>query len=339
MILITGATGLVGTHLLAQLLEKTSSSMLKPIYRTSEKKTYCLKIIGEVYGKDTLKKAEQCAWTKGDIMNIPLMTDAFKDVSYVYNCAGFISNSPSDRRKLRKINIEGVENMVNLAIDFGIKKFLHVSSIASLGKPMKGKLITENNFKESLQNGSFYSLSKFGGEMQVWRGSQEGLNVVIVNPGVILGEGFYSSGSGKLFHEANKNFPFYLTKTTGFTDVKYLSKIMVLLMNDDVISERYIIINENRDFGEIQQNIAAQLGKKRPFIKLSKWMLYGLWFADLLTSFFRKRLLTRDVVEGLLKSSYYDNTKLKKRFQLENNSIDTSINRIAQHFIKTMNKS
>lgn len=339
MILITGATGLVGTHLLAELLENTSSSQLKPIYRSSEKKAYCLQLIGEVYGEEILERAKQCIWTKGDVTNIPLMTDAFKDVTYVYHCAGFISNSPSDRRMLRKINVEGTDNMVNLSIDFGVKKFLHVSSIATLGKPKQGKLTTESNYKESLQNASFYSLSKFGGEMEVWRASQEGLATVIVNPGVIIGEGFYTSGSGKIVYEASKNIPFYLPKITGFTDVKYLAKVMIALMSEAVTTERFIVVNENKDFGEVQQKIAKLLGKRVPFIRLKKWMLYSLWFAELLTSFFRKRQLTRDVVEGLLDSSFYDNTKVNEQLELQNSSIEDCIVRVCEHFLNTTQES
>lgn len=332
MILITGATGLVGTHLLAKLLEEYSSSDLKPLYRTESKKKYSLQVISEVYGASVAEKAKQCQWTMADVLDIPQLTDAFEKVTLVYHCAGFISNSPSDRRMIRKINTEGTENMVNLAIDFGVKKFLHVSSIATLGKPKEGIITSENNYKESLQNASFYSLSKFGGEMEVWRASQEGLSIVIVNPGVILGEGFYTTGSGKIFHEANKNIPFYLPKTTGFTDVRFLAQVMFLLMKSDISSERFIVVNENKDFGEVQKLIAKALGKRPPSIRLQKWMLYLMWFAELLTSFFRKRQLTRDVVEGVLESSWYENTKLNTALKTENSSIEASVNRVVAHY-------
>lgn len=332
MILISGATGLVGTHLLAKLLEEYSSCDLKPIYRSESKKNYSLQIIAEVYGSSVSEKAKQCQWVIADVLDIPQMIEAYDKVTQVYHCAGFISNSPSDRRMLRKINTEGTENMVNLAIDFGVEKFLHVSSIATLGKPKEGNITTENNYKESLQNASFYSLSKFGGEMEVWRASQEGLKVIIVNPGVILGEGFYTSGSGKIFHEANKNIPFYLPKTTGFTDVRFLAKVMLLLMKSDFSSERFIVVNENRDFGEVQKLIAKALGKRPPNIRLQKWMLYLMWFAELLTSFFRKRQLTRDVVEGVLESSNYDIAKLNNALEIENTSIEVAVNRVAKHY-------
>ena len=335
MILITGATGLIGTHLLAKLLEQNSSEDLKPVYRREHKKNYSLQIINDVYGAKVFEKAKQCNWVIADVLDIPQLTDAFEGVTHVYHCAGFISNSPSDRQMIRKINTEGTENMVNLAIDFGIEKFLHVSSIATLGKPKEGIITSENNYKESLQNASFYSLSKFGGEMEVWRASQEGLTIVIVNPGVVLGEGFYASGSGKIFNEAYKNIPFYLPKTTGFTDVKFLAEVMFMLMKSNLSSERFIVINENKDFSQIQKQIATKLGKKPPFIQLQKWMLYLMWFAELLTSFFRKRQLTRDVVEGVLESSIYENSKLSEALGIDTPPIEMTIQRVAKHYLST----
>lgn len=339
MILITGATGLVGTHLLATLLEEYPFSKLKPIYRSEHKKLCSLQLIKEIYGSVIFESAKQCKWTIGDILDIPKMTDAFEGITHVFHCAGFISNCPSDKRLLRKINTEGTQNMVDLALNFGIEKFLHVSSIATLGKPKEGCIVSEKNYKESLQNASFYSLSKFGGEMEVWRASQEGLNIVIVNPGVILGEGFYKTGSGKMISEAYNNIPFYLPKTTGFTDVQFLTKVMQLLMKSNFLSERFIVVNENKDFGEVQCLIAKKLGKRPPYIRLRKWMLYFLWCVELVTVFFRKRQLSRDVIEGLLESSYYQSTKLASCLNLDSLSVEETVIRVTKHFLTTKNNS
>ena len=336
MILITGSTGLVGTHLLAKLLAVKPPEILRPLFRDEQKKAYSLLIIKQVYGEEMYQKATLCEWEKGDILDLPRMSDLFEGVSYVYHCAGFISNSPSDRSLLRKINVEGTKNIVNLALDFKVKKLLHVSSIATLGKPKSGNHINENHHKESLQNISYYSLAKYGAEMEVWRASQEGLPMVIVNPGVILGEGFYTSGSGRIFEQAYNNLPFYLPKVTGFTSVRNLSNAMHELMESEIVNDRFIVVDANENFGKVQKQIAKALNKKIPKFKLQKWLLHLFWLIELVLSPFRKRNLTWDVIDGMLVSKVYETTKIKNKIGFREEDIPIHIEEISKHYLQNV---
>jgi len=194
MILITGATGLVGSHLMAKLL--ISGKAVRAIYRTEEKRLSVKKIIGYYSDKpDALFNTIN--WVKADIINIPELSVAFEDISEVYHCAAVISFDESKAKHIRKVNIEGTVNIVNLCLAYEIKKLCYTSSIAALGITENGASITEETHWNPEEQNNIYAITKFGAELEVWRASQEGLNTVIVNPGVILGSGFWDDGSGR----------------------------------------------------------------------------------------------------------------------------------------------
>jgi nucleoside-diphosphate-sugar epimerase len=210
MNLLSGATGLVGAHLLAQLI--LNKEQTRALYRTKAKQDQAISTILK-YGITPLEVDQFVEWFQGDILDIPRLEEAFLDVTHVYHCAGLISNSPSEYKRMRKINIEGTSNMVNLAIDFSILKFCHVSSISTLGKTLGDEFVTEETVLTEDLKHSTYEISKYGAEMEVWRGSQEGLDVVIVNPGIILGDGFLSRGVGFCFLRLKMDLSFILKKS------------------------------------------------------------------------------------------------------------------------------
>jgi len=315
MNLLTGATGLVGAHLLAQLIlnkEKT-----RALFRTENKKNQAISVILK-YDITSQQIEDTVEWFQCDILDIPKLESAFGSVTHVYHCAGFISNSPSDYKMMRKVNIEGTANVVNLSIDFPIQKFCHVSSIAALGKPNVGDEVTEETtIAEDQKKPSAYEISKYGAEMEVWRASQEGLSVVIVNPGIILGDGFYDSGSGTLLAKLKNGLKIYPPKITGFVGVYDVSKIMVQLMNSPVVNQRYILVSENLSFKEVGESFARLYNKSTPKTRLKPWMLYIAWFFEVLRSFFTsyKRQLTLEVIPSLFKDSFYSSDKIKKELQ------------------------
>ncbi len=206
MILVTGGTGLVGAHLLLHLLENGEQN-LRAIYR-KENQIQKTKSLFELYKKGNL--FQQIEWFQADIIDIPSLEIAFQNVDYVYHCAAKISFNPSEEEELRKVNIEGTANIVNFCIDKKVKKLCHVSSIATLGDLGQNEtIITEATEWNPEVLHSDYAISKYGGEMEVWRGHQEGLNVVIVNPGVIFGPGFWNQGSGAFFTSIKKGIKFF----------------------------------------------------------------------------------------------------------------------------------
>ena len=225
MILVTGGTGLVGAHLLYHLIKDNET--IRAIYRSEERIEVVKKIFS--YYTDDASLISKIEWFKADITDIPAMIPAFVGVEKVYHCAAFISFNPKDYKEMRKVNIHGTAIIVNLSIDAKIKKLCFVGSIAAVGDALNGQLITEENEWNKELDNSGYSITKFGAEMEVWRASQEEVEVVIVNPGIILGSGFWTSGSGKLFSQVYKGFKYYTEGITGFVGVKDVVKSMILL--------------------------------------------------------------------------------------------------------------
>ena len=158
----------------------------------------------------------------------------------MYHCAAFISFDTNDYFALRKINIEGTANLVNLCLANNIEKLCYVSSIATIGNSIKNELITEDTHWNPEEDQSVYAITKYGAEMEVWRGTQEGLIVIVVNPGIIIGAGFWRSGSGSLITRIYKGISHYTTGVVGFVDVLDVVMPLIQFMESDIKNERYI---------------------------------------------------------------------------------------------------
>ena len=309
MILVTGATGLVGSHLLVQLLQENEE--VKALFR-SEKQIEKVKNVFAFYNQTAL--FDKIQWVKGDITDIPSLEIAFENITHVYHCAALISFDPSDEDELRKINIEGTANVVNCCIDFGIKKLCHVSSIAALGNPKEYETtITEETEWNPEELHSDYAITKYGAEMEVWRGHQEGLEVVIVNPGVIFGYGFPKKGSDVIIQSVKKGLSFYTNGNIGIVAVEDVTKCMIQLMKSSINGERYTLVGENISAKVLLDFIAEELKLKKPTIEASKWMTSFAWRMDWLISKLlnRKRKLTRSTANASHIATTFDTSKIE----------------------------
>ena len=334
MILVTGGTGLVGAHLLAKLA--ATQEKIRAIFRSEEKKAIAKKILSYYYAEETEGYFSKIEWIKADIADISALTDAFQGITKVYHCAGLVSFDASDEEMLRKINVEGTANVVNLSISSKIEKLCHVSSIAALGKQPVGKSIDEESNFEFGKSHSWYAITKFEAEMEVWRGSQEGLDVVIVNPGIIIGPGIWHSGSGLLFQKIWEGWKYHFPKKTGFVAVEDVAEIMPQLMRNSVKNERFVLVSENVSFETILKNIAVALKKPVPSIALKPWMLTFGWIFQWMGAilFGTKQQIARTAHRDLFETSIYDSSKIKKLFSFNFRSIENSIEKTAAIFLK-----
>ncbi len=310
MILVTGATGLVGSHLLVKLLQKNEE--VKALFR-SEKQIEKVKNVFAFHHQTAL--FDKINWVKGDITDIPSLEIAFENVTHVYHCAALISFNPNDEEKLRKSNIEGTANVVNCCIDFGVKKLCHVSSIAALGDTKEHEIIIteETEWNPEKLHGD-YAITKFGAEMEVWRGFQEGLEVVIVNPGVIFGYGFPKQGSDAIIQSVKNGLSFYTKGNIGIVAVEDVTKCMIQLMKSSINGERYTLVGENVTTKILLDFISEELKVKKPSIEASKWMTSIAWRMDWLISKLlnRKRKLARSTATSSHSTTTFDTSKIKK---------------------------
>ena len=312
MILVTGATGLVGFHLLLELTKEGKA--VRAIYRNAAKKEHVYNLFAT---QGLTASFEKIDWVEADILDIPKLEEAFQGITQVYHCAALISFDPKDENALYQTNIIGTANVVNLCLAHDVEKLCHVSSIATLGAGNTANwCVTEETERNMELIHSDYSITKYGAELEVWRGQQEGLNVVVVNPGVIFGDGFYTSGSSLFFTKIKKGISFYTQGTVGIVAVEDVVKSMLAAMNSNSTGERFIVVAENWTYKELFDTLATALQVKKPTIEAKPWLTSLLWKVDwfLGTFFGKKRLLTHATALALHDKSYLDSGKLQATF-------------------------
>lgn len=313
MILVTGGTGLVGAHLLLHLIENGEN--VRAIYRT-QKNIEKTKSVFDFYKKTAL--FEKINWLEADILDVPSLENAFIEITEVYHCAALISFNPKDEERLRKTNIEGTANIVNFSIAKEVEKFCYMSSIAALGDIASHEThITEETDWNPEKPHSDYAISKYGAEMEVWRGQQEGLNVIIANPGVILGPpqlaSIFEQGSSEIYKKVANGLSFYTLGNTGFISIDDVVKTTFQLMKSDIKNERFTLIAENIVFRDILNTMADTLKVKRPHIHAKPFFMNLLWISDFVFSnlFFRKRSITKATAKASYSTNLYSNEKIK----------------------------
>ena len=329
MILVTGGTGLVGSHLIYQLT--LENNVIRATHR-ADSDIERVKLLFKFYSKDYNQLFKKIEWIEADLNNLSQLQDAFKDISFVYHCAAYISFDPSSYETLRRVNIRGTANIVNLCIKNKIKKLCHVSSVATLGYNIKE--IDENNYWDGNKHKSAYAISKYGAEMEVWRGVQEGVKSVIINPGVIIGPGFSKSAFGTIIKMVTNKKRFHTCGKTGYVDVRDISNIMIRLMNSKIENERYILVNKNLSYKKVIDMVSSNLGLKNKSTFVSKSKLKIALVFDLVSSkFFNKdRKLSKALCKTLTRNFNYSSKKIKKSLNFEFTSILETFEKSCQFY-------
>lgn len=319
MILVTGGTGLVGSHLLWHLLQKGFN--IRAIHRPGSDTEHVKAVFGYYNDhaatpleNDPEKLFSKIEWFPADILDPFSISDAMRGIRKVYHCAAIVSFDPSERKKLINNNIDSTANIVNMCLEHQVEKLCHVSSVSALGHRYDGLPVTEHdNWKPSKRRNG-YSISKFHSEMEVWRGIAEGLNAVIVNPSVILGPGNWKRGSAAFFTRIQKGLKYYTQGMTGFVDVRDVCLCMTELMELDISQERFIINGENLYYRDLFSMIADALGKPRPAVHASEILVEAGWRLEWLRSklTFSKPVLTRETARSGRSINRYSNTRIKK---------------------------
>ena len=333
MILVTGGTGLVGSHLLYKLV--SDNKKVRAIYRNEQKLKHTKNVFA-CYTNDFETLFNAIDWVKADILDITELDIAFKNITYVYHCAAFVSFEPNKYKQLRKINIEGTANIVNCCLSHNIKKLCYVSSIATLGKELHDGFITEASIWNPEDDNNVYAITKYGAEMEVWRATQEGLNAVIVNPGVIIGAGIWNYGTGSLFKKAKKGFKYFTSGTIGLVGIEDVVSAMIALTNSDNINNRYVLVAENWTYKQFLQTLSESVKSKKPEKLASSKMLYFAWKLDWINHKItgKRRLLTKHIAKSLTTETYYSSSKILKELEFNFHPLDETIKKVANLYLK-----
>jgi len=309
MILVTGATGLVGSRLLYELVSKGRQ------VRALKRKNSSMKVVDMVFtaftGHGPLPG--DIEWVEGDTLDIYSLEEAMRGVTDVYHCAAVVSFDPRQAKTMMTINVEGTANVVNAAISKNVRKLCHVSSIAALGRPSLIGMTDENSRLVFSGKTTPYAVSKYESEREVWRGIAEGLKAVIVNPSVIVGTGDPAKESGKLIDSIHRIPAFYTNGVNGFIGVGDVAKAMILLMDSEVSDERFVLNAENLSYREIFNMIAESFGKHKPWIRLPSFILALAWSAERVRSLLwhTSPLITQSMVSKSAEKNYYSGEKIK----------------------------
>lgn len=313
MILVTGGTGLVGTHLLFDLCK--SGKKVRALKR-STRNTSQVKKVFSYYTNQADELIKNIEWVDADLLDVYSLMEVMDGVSEVYHCAAMVSFEPKHEHEMMRTNIEGTENMVNAAIEKNIKKFIHVSSIATIGRTKNDELCTEEMFWKSSPENSNYAISKYAAEREVWRAAEEGLNVVIVNPSVIIGPGNWQQSSSNMFAKAYNGIKFYTNGWNGFVDVRDVTALMTRLMDSEIINERYILNSENVSFRNFFDSIHEAFSRPKSSIKAGKLLSGFAWREEKLRHLITgaSPLITKETARSAHRRSFFSNNKILSSF-------------------------
>ncbi len=320
MILIPGASGLVGLHLLQSISH--SGNKIIALYHSQIPPLL----------ENTVE--QNIIWKQCDITDMTALESCFEKITHVYHCAAMVSYDPRLKEEMMNVNVNGTQNVVNLCLDKNIEKLVFISSIATLSQAEDGLLITEKSPWDESEKHSAYSLSKYYAEMEVWRGAAEGLTVAIVNPGIILGEGNHTKSSTNLFQLIYNEFPYYTNGVTAWVDVKDVVKAAILLMKSTIQQERFIVSAGNFSYKEIFTWMANAMGKKPPHKAASKFWSEVVWRISYLKSKLSGKVatLTKETARTAHKIQKFDNQKfLKAMPDFEYSNIQETINRVGNY--------
>ena len=320
MILVTGGSGLLGSCLINQLLK--NNEKVKAIYNNTP--------LTNLPSPNLV--TEQC-----DILDVYALEDAMQNITEVYHCAGLVSFNPKDEKKIFSINVDGTANVVNAALNAGVNKLVHVSSVAALGRIRPGQLINEKMEWTPETSNSQYGHSKYLGEMEVWRGVAEGLNAVAINPSIILGAGNWNEGSTKIFKSVYDEFPWYTEGISGFVDVEDVAAAMRALMKSDITAEKFIVSADNISYQHLFSIIAKAFNKKVPSKKVTTFLAALTWRLEAIKSKFNgtSPLLTKETAHTAMTKVEYDNSKLLRALpQFNYQPIEKSIETICKALLQ-----
>ncbi|MCU7547673.1 SDR family NAD(P)-dependent oxidoreductase [Chitinophagaceae bacterium LB-8] len=325
-ILVTGGTGFLGAYVLKNLVEKGFS--VRAIKRTSKHPFYIPRSI-----------MEKVEWVEGDVLDVVALDDAMQGIDSVIHSAAVVSFGKANRHEMYQVNIEGTANVVNIALENNIKRLVHVSSVAALGRTPKSELVSEDKKWEENKSNTHYAISKHKAELEIWRGISEGLGGVIINPSTILGFGDWHQSSCAIFKNAYKEFSWFTAGVNGFVGVEDVAEAAVQLLLSDITEKRFIVNTENISFQHLFNMIAEGFGKRKPYRQATYKMGEIAWRLEALKSLFtgQKPLLTAETAKVAHSHTRFNNSALLKALpQFSYTPLETVISDACKKYMEAL---
>jgi len=332
MIFITGGTGLLGSHVLVELLKRGKS--VRAMYRKKERIHQVENVFKHFFGTEATAYFSKIEWIEGDLLDVSTLDKGIKGCDTIYHCAALVSFKKRDFKRLMKINKEGTANVVNCSLSHNVERICYVSSTAAIGLSETKAVNDENNKWVKSSDNSNYAISKYSAENEIWRAKEEGLETVIINPSVILGVGDWNESSLTLFKAIKKGLKFFTPGANAFVDARDVAHILCELDERDIINDRFLVIGENLAFKELFELIADEFNVKRPSIKVKSWMAAIAWRIEGILHFFfgKTQTITRETSKSAMRVTKFSNEKIKKALNYEFVSIEMSVKHTVKYF-------
>jgi dihydroflavonol-4-reductase len=333
MILITGATGLIGAHLLYRLLS-VGNQRVRIVVRNRNRLAGIHKVFG-YYGADGNELLSNVEIMEGDLLDMATVVSALAGVSKVYHCAAIVSFHPSERERIIRENIALTAMLVDGCLLSGVKKLVHVSSTSATGRAKGGAWITEELEWRYSGAQSGYAVSKFESEREVWRAVAEGLSVVIVNPAMVLGPGNWGESSTALITKCYSGLKFYTEGVNAYVDVRDVAEVMVQLMECEIEGERFILASGNITFRQFFSSVCLALGRPEPSFRAKRWMGELVWRLERIRSLVTGQppLLTRETARTALAKQYYSSAKIEDALGFTFRPLEETISWTCEHYL------
>jgi len=314
MVFVTGATGILGRVIVLELLKKGRNvrAAKRPASNINDvKHSY------RFYTENPDEFFNKIDWVDVDFDDIHSLQDALRGVNEVYHCAAKVGFNPKDDKEIYHTNIKGTENLLFACEGSGVQKFLHVSSIAVLDLFNENGELDETSDFNPKDEHSAYAISKHLSEMEVWRASAEGLNTIIVNPGMIIGSGNWGRSSGEIFPTFEKT-GFTFSGGTSYADVRDVAGVSIELMERNIFGERFIIISENEKYTELARQIRPKLGLKEAKVLTKSLLNAGRW-ANILLGWLIPplRMITKSNIDAISSLNIVSNKKIRDRIDYQ----------------------
>jgi dihydroflavonol-4-reductase len=326
LVLVTGGTGFIGSYIIKNLI--TKGYTVRAIRRSNKVPFYI--------PSGLLEKVE---WMEGNVLDFVSLNDAMQNVDAVIHSAAIVSFDKKERREMYQVNVEGTANVINAAVDNDVKRLLHISSVAALGRSVKEETVSEQKKWEEQKNNTHYARTKHHSELQVWRGFAEGLDGVIINPSTVLGYGDWHQSSCAIFKNAYREFPWYTKGVNGFVGVEDVAEAAVELLVSGITQRKFIVNAENLSFQQLFNTIADGFGKKRPSKNASQSLGEIAWRVEKLKEIItgKRALLTRETARIAHSKTSFDSAALLQALpQFQFTPLDSVIKQACENYMHAL---
>ena len=331
MIFVTGGTGFVGAHLLRHLVSRQEKVLA---LKRPQSNTEYTKRVFQTYPDDPSGLFRQVEWVDGDVLDYEGLLEATRQAEAIYHAAAHVSFDPAQQRTMLETNIRGTANLVNVALENGVERVAYISSVAALDPAKEDRVVDELQFGNNPTRYSAYAESKFQGELEIWRGVEEGLKAIVVNPSIIIGPLAPAEGPGGFFQSIRKGLGFYPSGVTGFVDVRDVCRAVLELMDRGLYNERFILSQDNHSYRHVFQTIARAFNRRVPGKKIPSFATALAWRLEWMRAKLMKDKprITREIHESAHRQVHFSNEKIRNAIGFQFIPIEQSIQDTVEHF-------